>query len=185
MAFRLRHGPWRLARPISRHPDSLPRAVPRGSHTRKLSARGSASGRLCPPSVRSYCADHALAFATSPCEARSLLTPTYCDKVNASGLRKLLLAAAAFNAAKGKGKEKPAKAGGARTGKPAAAKAKPARHKGRRRRAPGSRRSQNARPPAVPGRSGSATSSDATPVEPDCSAGSMRRAVHSVQQNAR
>jgi len=30
------------------------------------------------------------------------------DKVNASGLRKVLLAAVAFNAAKGKGKEKPA-----------------------------------------------------------------------------
>jgi len=30
------------------------------------------------------------------------------DKVNASGLRTLLLAAVAFNAAKGKGKEKPA-----------------------------------------------------------------------------
>ena len=37
------------------------------------------------------------------------------DKVNASGLRKLLLAAVAFNAAKGKGKAKSAKAGGART----------------------------------------------------------------------
>ena len=32
------------------------------------------------------------------------------DKVNASGLKKLLRAAVAFNAAKGKGKEKPAKA---------------------------------------------------------------------------
>jgi len=34
------------------------------------------------------------------------------DKVNASGLKKVLLAAVAFNAAKGKGKEKPVKAGG-------------------------------------------------------------------------
>ena len=41
------------------------------------------------------------------------------DKVNASGLRKLLLAAVAFNAAQGKGKAKSATAGGARTGKPA------------------------------------------------------------------
>ena len=48
------------------------------------------------------------------------------DKVNASGLRKGLLAAVAFNAVKGIGKQKPAKAGGARTRKPAAAKAKPA-----------------------------------------------------------
>jgi hypothetical protein len=53
------------------------------------------------------------------------------DKVNASGLRRLLLAAVAFNAAKGKGKEKPAKAGGARTRKPAAAKAKPAKAQGK------------------------------------------------------
>ena len=44
------------------------------------------------------------------------------DKVNASGLKKLLLAAVALNAAKGKGKAKSAAAG-----KPAAAKAKPAR----------------------------------------------------------
>jgi hypothetical protein len=48
------------------------------------------------------------------------------DKVNASGLRKLLLAAVAFNAAKGKGKAKSVPASGARTRKPAAAKAKPA-----------------------------------------------------------
>src|SRR5438309_1891726 len=48
------------------------------------------------------------------------------DKVNASGLRKLLLGAVAFNAAKGKNKKKPAKAEGARNGKPAAAKARPA-----------------------------------------------------------
>lgn len=48
------------------------------------------------------------------------------DKVNASGLKKLLLAAVAFNAAKGKGKAKPATAGAARTGKPATAKKRPA-----------------------------------------------------------
>ena len=54
------------------------------------------------------------------------------DKVNASGLKKLLLAAVAFNAAKGKGKAKSATAGGARrTGKPAAAKAKPAKAAGK------------------------------------------------------
>ena len=53
------------------------------------------------------------------------------DKVNASGLKKLLLAAVAFNAAKGTGKAKPAKAGGARTGKPATAKEKPATAKKR------------------------------------------------------
>ena len=51
------------------------------------------------------------------------------DKVNASGLRKLVVAAVAFNAAKGKGKEKPAKAGRARTAKPATANAKPAKAK--------------------------------------------------------
>jgi hypothetical protein len=49
------------------------------------------------------------------------------DRVNASGLRKLLLNAVAFNAAKGKVKEQTAKAGAARTRKPAAAKAKPAK----------------------------------------------------------
>jgi hypothetical protein len=52
------------------------------------------------------------------------------DKVNASGLKKLLVAAVAFNAAKGKGKAKPAAAGRARTGKRAAAKAKPAKAAG-------------------------------------------------------
>lgn len=49
------------------------------------------------------------------------------DKVNARGLRKLLLAAVALNAARGKGKGKPARAGGARTRKPAAAKENPAK----------------------------------------------------------
>jgi hypothetical protein len=44
------------------------------------------------------------------------------DKVNASGLRNLLIAAVAFNAAKGTGKAKSATAG--RTARPAAAKAK-------------------------------------------------------------
>jgi hypothetical protein len=55
------------------------------------------------------------------------------DKVNASGLGKLLRAAVAFNAAKGNAKAKPAKAGGARarTRKPAAAKAKPAKAHGK------------------------------------------------------
>lgn len=53
------------------------------------------------------------------------------DKVNASGLKKLLLAAVAFNAAKGKGKAKSATAGGARTGKPAAAKTRPAKTQGK------------------------------------------------------
>jgi hypothetical protein len=53
------------------------------------------------------------------------------DKVNASGLRKLLLAAVAFNAAKGKGKAKSATAGEARTGKPAAAKAQSAKAAGK------------------------------------------------------
>jgi hypothetical protein len=52
------------------------------------------------------------------------------DKVKARGLKKLLLAAVAFNAAKGKGKAKSATAGGARTEKPAAAKAKPAKRAG-------------------------------------------------------
>jgi hypothetical protein len=49
------------------------------------------------------------------------------DKVNASGLKKLLLAAVALNAAKGTGRAKPAGAGGARTGKPATAKERPAK----------------------------------------------------------
>jgi hypothetical protein len=49
------------------------------------------------------------------------------DKVNASGLKKGLLAAVAFNAAKGKGKAKAATAGGARAGKPATPKERPAK----------------------------------------------------------
>ncbi len=49
------------------------------------------------------------------------------DKLNAGGLRKLLVAAVALNAAKKASKGKPAKAGGARTSKPAAAKPKPAK----------------------------------------------------------
>lgn len=49
------------------------------------------------------------------------------DKVNASGLKKLLLAAVAFNSAKGTARAKPARAGGPRTGKPATAKERPAR----------------------------------------------------------
>src|SRR5512141_2806825 len=53
------------------------------------------------------------------------------DKVNASGLKKRLLAAVAFNAAKGKGKAKSATASAARTGRPAAAKAKPAKAAGK------------------------------------------------------
>lgn len=53
------------------------------------------------------------------------------DKVNASGLKKLLLAAVALNAAKGKGKAKPATAGGERTGKPATAKERPAKATGK------------------------------------------------------
>lgn len=56
------------------------------------------------------------------------------DKVNASGLKKLLLATVAFNADKGKGKAKSATAGGVRTGKPAAAKAKRAAARGARSR---------------------------------------------------
>jgi len=55
------------------------------------------------------------------------------DKLNASGLGKLLLAAVALNGAKGKGKAKPAKAGGAPTRKPvkagAARTTKPAKAK--------------------------------------------------------
>jgi hypothetical protein len=51
------------------------------------------------------------------------------DKVNASGLKKLLLAAVAFNAAKGKATS--ATASGPRTSKPAAAKAKPAKPQGK------------------------------------------------------
>jgi hypothetical protein len=53
------------------------------------------------------------------------------DNVNASGLGKLVLAAVAFNATKGKGKKKPAKAGPARTRKPAAAQAAPAKAQGK------------------------------------------------------
>ncbi len=45
------------------------------------------------------------------------------DPVNASGLKKLLRAALALNAAKGKGKAQSATAGGGRTGRPAAARA--------------------------------------------------------------
>jgi hypothetical protein len=53
------------------------------------------------------------------------------NKVNASGLKKALLAGVAFNAAKGKGKARSATAGGSRAGRPAAAKAKPARTAGK------------------------------------------------------
>jgi hypothetical protein len=53
------------------------------------------------------------------------------DPVNASGLKKLLVAAVAFNATKATGKARPARAGGARTGKPATAKARPARASGK------------------------------------------------------
>jgi len=53
------------------------------------------------------------------------------DTVNASGLKKLLLAAVALNAAKGKGKAKSATTGGVRTRKPAAAKAKPSKAAGK------------------------------------------------------
>ena len=49
------------------------------------------------------------------------------DKLNRSGLKKLLVAAVAFNAARGTGKAKPASAGGARTGKPARSTQRPAR----------------------------------------------------------
>jgi hypothetical protein len=49
------------------------------------------------------------------------------DKVSASGLKKLLVAAVALNAARGAGKARPARAGGARTAKPAAAKDRRAR----------------------------------------------------------
>jgi hypothetical protein len=53
------------------------------------------------------------------------------DKVNRSGLKKLLVAAVAFNAARGTGKARPARTGGARTSKPATAKARPARATGK------------------------------------------------------
>lgn len=49
------------------------------------------------------------------------------DPVNARGLKKLLVAAVALNAARGAGKARPARAGGARTAKPATARARPAR----------------------------------------------------------
>jgi hypothetical protein len=52
------------------------------------------------------------------------------DKVNAGGLKKLLLAAVAFNAAKGKGKAKPAKAGKTSKGARTKAKAKRAPARG-------------------------------------------------------
>lgn len=47
------------------------------------------------------------------------------DRVNARGLKKLLVAAVALNADRGTGKAKPARASGARAGKPAAAKRPP------------------------------------------------------------
>ena len=53
------------------------------------------------------------------------------DKVNASGLKKLLVAAVALNATKGAGKARPARAGGARTAKPTRAKPRPARATGK------------------------------------------------------
>jgi hypothetical protein len=53
------------------------------------------------------------------------------DPVNASGLKKLLVAAVAFNAARGPGKARPARAGKARSGKPATAKPRPARATGK------------------------------------------------------
>ena len=53
------------------------------------------------------------------------------DKVNASGLNKLLVAAVALNATKRAGKARPARAGGARTAKPTQAKARPARATGK------------------------------------------------------
>lgn len=49
------------------------------------------------------------------------------DKVNASGLKKLLVAAVALNAAKGASKARAVRAGGARTGKPATTEQAPAR----------------------------------------------------------
>jgi hypothetical protein len=53
------------------------------------------------------------------------------DKVNASGLKKLLVAAVALNAVKGAGKARPARAGGTRTSKPARATQRPARASGK------------------------------------------------------
>ena len=49
------------------------------------------------------------------------------DKLNRSGLKKLLAAAMAFNAARGTGQARPARAGRAGTSKPATARARPAR----------------------------------------------------------
>jgi hypothetical protein len=49
------------------------------------------------------------------------------DKLNARGLKKLLVAAVALNAARGAGKARPARAGGAGAGKPATARNRPAR----------------------------------------------------------
>jgi hypothetical protein len=49
------------------------------------------------------------------------------DKVNARGLKKLLVAAVALNAARGASKARPARAGGGRAGKPATARTRPAR----------------------------------------------------------
>ncbi len=62
------------------------------------------------------------------------------DTVNASGLKKLLLAAVAFNAAKGKGKAKPAT-------KPAAAKERPAKATGKTTK--GARTAPKAKRPAA------------------------------------
>ncbi|HEY8087009.1 MAG TPA: hypothetical protein VIF09_04170, partial [Polyangiaceae bacterium] len=56
------------------------------------------------------------------------------DKVNASGLKKLLLAAVALNAAKGTGKPRSSAAGGSRTKRPAATKTKRAAARGARSR---------------------------------------------------
>ena len=53
------------------------------------------------------------------------------DPVNARGLKKLLVAAVALNAARGAAQARPARAGGARTGKPTKAKARPARTTGK------------------------------------------------------
>jgi hypothetical protein len=64
------------------------------------------------------------------------------DTVNASGLKKLLLAAVAFNAAKGKGKAKPST-------KPAAAKERPAKATGKTTK--GARTAPKAKRPAARG----------------------------------
>ncbi|HWM38056.1 MAG TPA: DUF1801 domain-containing protein [Streptomyces sp.] len=68
------------------------------------------------------------------------------DKVNASGLKKVLLAAKALNAAKGNGKAKPATGGGARTRNPAAATARP---KAMGRKSKGARAAQKVKRPAA------------------------------------